>query len=522
MKAAQNNTRCRTANYLATAILLCITLGGWSGESAQQAPGYDIRHYDLRVEPDFAAGILHLSVTIEISNPGLAHEFSFELGDRYQVASARDGNSEAKVQRDPRRIVVSVPRTGKKVLLNLDLNGKPGQSDDEERPVMDNHSLFLLWSDRWYPADFNDWATVKTTVVLPPNFQAIAPGKLVAANKRENGLEYVFETSRPTVSFSLFADSRWVRTEREVGGFDVVTLLHPESQKHAEQIFATSPDVLKFFSELHGGYLFDQFAFITIPGMYARRAFPGWVGYSPEYLETEMARTGYDAHETSLLWWGLTSQGRGPGSWQWTEGLGDYAEVMYAEARHKLLAANFGIFRQQYLDTPVDQDVPYTRLRASTPQKIVHGKYPWLMQVMRERCGDHGFRRGIRLLFERYRYRTFTMDEFIAAFEQADAQSLGWWREQWLERKGIPVVAFQASWEPAAGGYRITCLLEQRAEFYVLPLEIAIRSAAGVRTERVFLNQVKAEYAFNSPEQPLQITLDPNERILMKKIQLKN
>lgn len=262
-----------------------------------------------------------------------------------------------------------------------------------------------------------------------------------------------------TVSYSVIADSRWIRSERQVSRFRIVTLLHPESQKYTAQIFSTSADVLKFFSELHGCYPLDQFAFVTIPGMYARRAFAGWVGYSPEYLEKEMARTGYDAHETSLLWWGLTSHSRGPGSWQWTEGLGDYVEVMYGEARKKPLPQNFVRFRSDYLASPPEQDVPYDQLRGNTPQKIVHGKYPWTTQVMRERIGDNAFRRGIRLLFDRFRFRTFSMEEFIATFEQASGQSLSWWREQWLERKGVPVVAFESSIAPSGNGYRITCKL---------------------------------------------------------------
>jgi len=236
-------------------------------------------------------------------------------------------------------------------------------------------------------------------------------------------------------------------------------------------------------------------------------------------LEKEMVRTGYDAHETSLLRWGLTTHGRGPGSWQWTEGLGDYVEVMYTKSRKKPLPQNFLRFRSDFLITPVEEDMPYDQLRGNTAQKIVHGKYPWTMQVLLEYIGDDAFRRGIRLLFERYRFRTFSMDEFIAAFERTSRQSLGWWREQWMERKGVPVVGFEYSIAASGKGYRITCKLAQQGEIYKLPLEISIRTENRTRIEKILLRDARAEVNFDSVERPIEVVLDPNDRILMKKVQ---
>ncbi len=64
----------------------------------------------------------------------------------------------------------------------------------------------------------------------------------------------------------------------------------------------------------------------------------------------------------------------------------------------------------------------------------------------------------------------------------------------------------------------MTCRLEQKREIYDLPLEIAIKTAAGVRTERILLRDQKAELVFTLAERPIEVLLDPNERILMKKI----
>ncbi|HSC78382.1 MAG TPA: hypothetical protein VLB32_07445 [Candidatus Acidoferrales bacterium] len=495
---------------------LIILLGAVQGIAASDAVAYDIRHYDLLIEPDFARKSIHLRAVVEISNPNRATSFRFGLNKNYSDVSVSANEAPAAIERSNGWIVVRPSRAAGKLRLVFELHGQLGRSLDEDREVIESESLFLLWSDRFYPIDLGDWATVRTTVVLPRGFRAIAPGRLVQASSGSPA-RFVFVAKTPTGPVSVFADSRWIRSERRVNGFRIQTLLYPESQSYAEQIFATSGDVLKFFADLHGCYAFDQFSFVTLTGTYARRAFPGFVGYSPSYLAKVFQQTGYDAHETSLLWWGLTTRGKGPGAFQWTEGFGDYVEVLYAEERKKPLDPIFARFRSQYLALPLEQDVLYGELRGSTPQAIVHGRYPWLMQMLRDQIGAAAFRRSLRLLFHRYRFRGFTMDEFIATFEEASGQSLRSWREQWLERKGVPALTLKASAAPVGAAYRITCRIRQTGNVYDLPLEIGIETEKGREVKTVQLNQPEQEVALDVAEKPLGLALDPRDRLLIQK-----
>jgi len=446
----------------------------------------------------------------------LQDTLNFELSEQYQVISARQGGAPAAIQRAGSDMSVKV-RPRRKLTLTFHLLAASPKSDDENRAVLDDNSLFLLWSDRFYPVRFDDWATVRTTVILPRSFQAIAPGKLIRTRKSRSQVTYVFSTSRPAAAFSVFADSRWIRTSRTINGLPMQTLLYPESQKFSEQIFSSSRDLLQFYSDWFGPYAFDQFSFITLTGIYARRAFCGFVGYQPKYLQKEMTSTGFDAHETSLLWWGYTARGRGPGSWQWTEGLGDYAEVLYDQSRHKPLPSNFDRFREQYLKLPPAQDVPYDQLRGDTPQAVVHGKYPWLMRVLHYTVGDAAFRTAMRLLFQRFRFSTFSMDEFVATVEEAGGKPVRLWREQWLERAGVPQVAISATITEGPP-CKISSIIEQAEPLYDLPLELGIESENGLRIEKVSLRKQRESFEFDCNEKPLRVTLDPNGWLLIKKI----
>jgi hypothetical protein len=107
------------------------------------------------------------------------------------------------------------------------------------------------------------------------------------------------------------------------------------------------------------------------------------------------------------------------------------------------------------------------------------------------------------------------MDEFISTLEEGCGLSLQWWKEEWLGRKGVPTIAFRSQIEKRDSHYRVLCTLEQRGGVYHLPLEIGIESSLGLRLERVFLNDKRMTFTFETKEEPTQIVLDPRGWVLM-------
>jgi hypothetical protein len=504
-----------TKSFLA-ALLFLITAQAPIPVAKAQDLHLDIRSYDLLVKPDFSRGTLQLSAQIVVDNPSHDSTIFLRLADWYTDIEVNANSSRATLERHGVQILVRWHSPQPVDTLTFNLAGKPGASSDEDRPIIMPNSLFLLWSDNFYPWSFDEWAIVKTTLILPSNFQAIAPGRLLTSKTDSTRITYIFETTYPTRQISIFADSHWTVSEHTMNGLTFRTLLHPQSQKWSDRILETSADVVAYFTGLFGCYPFDGFSFITIDSMYARRSFAGFVGYSPPYLEKEMIRTGHDAHETSLLWWGYTLGGQGPGSFQWTEGFGDYAEILYDESRKLPQPAIFGRFRNEYLATPAKEEPTYAQLRGNTPQKIVHGKYPWLLHAARFVVGDSAFHAGLRLLFRRYTFRTFTIDEFVSTVEEGVGQSLKWWRDEWLERKGVLELTFEYSVELLGGKYRIAGSMTQTGNLYHIPIELAIENEKETVVERVIVSQTVTRFAFESTTKPRRIILDPNRWLLAK------
>ena len=486
--------------------------------------GYTIRQYSLHIDPDFSSGRVTIRTDIEIDNPKLAKAFEFTVREPFKVESVTLPGTTVNFTIQGDTLSVQLGKATPKVKLGVVTESRGGKSRSEDRMVVDNDSLFLIWSDAFYPTDFDSWAPVRTTLVMPEKFQAVAPGRMISRKRvgTTENWETVFEATLPQVCFSIFADSRWTRTEREVAGQKMVTLLDSDVQKWSDQIFTTSADVLKYFADLHGSPAPEEFYFVSIPGMGGRRAFSSFVGYPPKALEREMTRTGYDAHETSLLWWGYTAHARGRGAWQWNEGFGDYVEMMYGEERKKPLPAIFNFFRDAYLSSDFTQEPLFNELRGNTPQKFVHGKYPWLMSVLRQKIGDEAFRKGLRKLFADYRYKSYTMDEMFAVFEATSGQSLKKFRAEWVERKGVPELKLEYTAKFDKSHATPMCAIQGNfdvpTELEGIPLDVVLRSSGRDSKQTLALGVGASHFEFTQPVGRTELLVDPDHKLIFKLI----
>ena len=502
--------------------------GRWSSVPAPVA-------YDIRLDPDLRTGVLRERAVVAIRNPARADSIELALNDWFEQVDVQAAGARATVRRRPGSVVIGLAPARPRETLCLELRGRPARSDDEQRSVLGRESVFLLWSDAFYPLDYDAWAPVRLAIALPAGFRVFGPGHEVrtetvtrpetdaAGNRvgdaRDPGALIVhrFVSDHPLRLFSVLADRRWIETRRSTGGLRLRTLLYPSAQPYADSLLARSADVLSGYARLYGPYGFDEFTFATLDSLYARRALAGGVVYSPAFLEREMARVGYDGHETALLWWGYTIAGSGPGSFQWLEGLGDYAEYLYDEERGKPLPPSWARFRAAYLALQPGSEPPLAGLRGSTPQAIIHGKYPWLMHLLRFAVGDDAFRGAMRDLFERARYHALTLDQLVAALEAGTGRSLAWWKDGWLLRPSVPDVHFTATFEPEGDRWRVVARLEQATPPFSFPAEIGVFSGTARDLRRVQVDSATQTFLLTSATRPDSVVLDPRGWVIMRR-----
>jgi len=66
------------------------------------------------------------------------------------------------------------------------------------------------------------------------------------------------------------------------------------------------------------------------------------------------------------------------------------------------------------------------------------------MHLVRFVVGDKNFKHAMKLLFKKQKFRALTMDEFVATLEAGSGQSLRWFRDEWLNRRGVPTTSLKS------------------------------------------------------------------------------
>src|SRR5471032_1933175 len=169
---------------------------------------------------------------------------------------------------------------------------------------------------------------------------------------------------------------------------------------------------------------------------------------------------------------------------------------------------------------PPGDDAPLVRFTSRThgaSQIVGYNKSAMLFFMLRDKIGEAAFDRGLRAFWNSQRFRIASWDDLRRAFEHASGQDLAGFFEQWLERTGAPNLRIaDAAAEPVAGGWRLSVTLTQGAPAYALSVPLAVRTAGGEIMRRIGLARERETLVLELPAKPLQITLDPELRLLRK------
>ena len=115
----------------------------------------------------------------------------------------------------------------------------------------------------------------------------------------------------------------------------------------------------------------------------------------------------------------------------------------------------------------------------------VYNKGAELVRMIHTLTGKAGFRRGMDLYIRRHDNHAATIEDFVAAMQEASGVDLGRFK-RWYEQAGTPEVSVEDRWDPADTSYELTA--EQRVpptpgqpvkEPMLIPLAIGLLDPGG-------------------------------------------
>lgn len=413
--------------------------------------GYDVAHYDLRLDYEPETNDLHGRV--RITARATQHLSSFNLDLRgFDVTRVTVDGRRARISRDGQELTVRprhklrrherfstvVSYAGQPQAL-IDADGFPyGFIPTDDGAFVANEPD---GASSWYPVNDHptDKATYAFTITVPEGYTAVANGLLKHQRTRRGNTTFVWVSRDQTASYL---------TTASVGRFDLRSSTLPSGLPNIEAIdvdLVGDPGLavldgtagyLDYLATVYGPYPFEAIGAIVddaddIGYALETQTRPIYAGVPPESTVV---------HELAHQWVGNHVS---PGRWQdiWlNEGIATYSTWLWDEHDGNVSAVE--VFNDLYSE-PASNDAlwnppPGDPGADNLFETSVYIRGAMTVHVLREAVGDPDFFAIMREWVDKYAGGTATTPDFIRLAERISGDDLDALFQEWLYEEGKP------------------------------------------------------------------------------------
>jgi len=375
----------------------------------------------------------------------------------------------------------------------------------------------------YYPQGTEGLAQFSLTADIPEAWESISDGNLVSSETKDGRKIQGWES--PYMSDgAMFMAAPYAVKSIKSEGVDVYCYFFAEDTSLFEQYLKPTAEYISMYTDLIGPYPFKRFTvaenfFPTGYGM------PGWTLLGQQVLRLPFIVSTSLGHEVLHNWWGnsvYVDYSRG----NWCEG----ATVYGADYRYKLMqsASAARDYRKDILKQYVNyvnsgNDFPLRDFKSRTSPEtrtIGYNKAMMVYHMIEEQIGTGSFFDAWKLVYDKYRGRQISWEEWIKAFEETSGQPLDYVIAQWIDRKGAPVIALDVldMERDEDQHYRTVrfSLDETDGQEYRLLVPVRFTGANTTFDTTVVLDSEHADYTMRVPDDADMIEVDPDYDLFRK------
>jgi len=225
--------------------------------------------------------------------------------------------------------------------------------------------------------------------------------------------------------------------------------------------------------------------------------------------------------EVAYQWWGQ-SVGLKSFDDAWiSQGLAEWSGFAFREANLTAGGLDSAQRKQQERALTFEQTASIARApsalddQSAAYQSIVFYKGSMTLRMLRETIGKDKFDRLLRTFLENNRGKNASIDDFEKLASNVAGENLRYFFAQWVEGTGVPefTVDYQII-RTRAGKFRTRGTVKQNLETLHMPVELMLRAEGDNQTTTVRLEGRSEDFDFESNGQPLEVIVDPNNKIL--------
>ena len=394
---------------------------------------------------------------------------------------------------------------------------------------------YLMYASRWFP--FHDYAadraTSDITLIVPTGLQVAGTSDdpVVAQPAPKEGATRYHFVHRQSVLPGNFVAGQYVNNNLHFGNYEIQFYAKPGSENRINGYAEVMGHVLEFYTKQYGTPGFgtrlvvaqiDDESLDTYSG-------PGIIFLASKLFDsTRPIPEEKLAREVAYQWWGQTVGLKSFDDAWISQGLAEWSAFAYRESTLTAGALDAAQREQQERALTFEQTASIARApsalddQSAAYQSIVFYKGSMVYRMLRETLGTANFNKLLREFLEQYRGKNASVDDFEKLASQVAQQNLRYFFAQWVEGTGVPefTVDYQII-RTRAGKFRTRGTVKQTIESLHMPVELMLRSEGDSQTTSVQLDSASEDFDFESNGQPIEVVVDPNNKILRMSDDLK-
>ncbi len=421
----------------------------------------------------------------------------------------------------------------------------------ELREVPFQYDTYLFsQSALWYPAPLvEDYFTARLKIIVPAEYTAVANGRLIEKGVL-NGIQrvteidkigsafLVFETSIPMKYLSFIVGKLDLTREIE-DSIPLAAYAEPQVRAPKRDCLDEAGQILEFYESRFGPFPFENLRIVQRLWMTAGGHSPASFIVLNEFPRVSRLEPGvrarmigsprspvdltsrwkeyFIAHEIAHQWWG---QGVCPARYrdQWlSEGLAQYAALLYLQERYGESAfteilQKFSQWTERKADwgpITLGSRLSYTDFEAF--QAIVYDKAALVLNLLRDLLGDEAFFAGLKGFFRAHKYAAASTGQFRGAMEKASGRDLKEFFRLWFDSHLLPEATVATSIIADESGRALRVMISQLNDSFVFPLWVAWEDEDGTpHREKLVIENRSQEFVIPLTGYARRIKVNPD------------
>jgi aminopeptidase N len=529
-----------------TAGLVLLAVSAVAQQPAPTAPAsrFDITNYHIEAQLIPDQHLLRAGADVTFTPQEPTRSVVFELNGSLHVDSVeRDGAPLTNYVQDAvgvgalgpsvRVDLGAVVPTGQTVVLRFRWSGalvspEGGPLTTKRLAYVGSEGSYLMYAARWFPFHnyAADRATSDITLIVPTGFQVVgASDEAVTPQQqgKDGTTRYRFVQTRPGLPGN-FAVAQYISRTLRLGNFEIQFNTKPGSEGRINAFAEPMLHVFEFYTKQYGlptngtklivaqtdDETIDAYSGAGIM-MLASKLFDAGRAVSDEKL----------AREVAYQWWGQTVGLKSFDDAWLSQGLAEWSAFTYREAT--LTGGPLDAMQREEQERALtfEQTASIGRAPAvlddqsAAYQSIIYYKGAMVFRMLRDTLGPDKFNQLLRTFVEKFRDKNVSVDEFERLTSQLAGENMRYFFAQWIEGTGVPefTVDYQII-RTRAGKFRTRGTVKQNFEGLKMPVELMLRAEDNNQTTTVRLESKSEDFDFESNGSPIEVIVDPNNRIL--------